>query len=222
MVEQTRFTGVVFDLDGTLVNSAPDIADALNMVLADLGRTAQTEKTLHDQIARGWGGLLVRIMESTGGIPDEGRQWVEKRFGQYYLTRCTRVASLYPGVMSCLHKLHESRIVMGICTNKRQAGADTVVNSIGLSPYMCAVVGGDHGVMKPDPAHLTLTLDRMGTPPHSTIMVGDTAADLQAAHALGIACVLVRYGYASQSVDDLGADATVDSLDELPDLLFNL
>lgn len=214
-VRQHRFRAVIFDLDGTLIDSAPDIADAINMVMAEYGRRALTERTVRDMVGNGWAGLLERAMTLTGGMPDGAQSAVEERFRQFYLPRSTRLSSLYPGVARTIDSLHRDGTAIGVCTNKRQAGADHVVATFGLGQAIGAVVGGDTGVMKPDPAHLAIVLDRLGVDAAEAVMVGDSHADVAAAHGASMPCVVVSYGYAGRPPASLGADCMIDCMEDL-------
>ena len=214
-VRQHRFRAVIFDLDGTLIDSAPDIADAINMVMAEFGRRALTERTVRDMVGNGWAGLLERVMTLTGGMPDGAESAIEDRFRQFYLPRSTRLSSLYPGVAWTIDALHRDGTAIGVCTNKRQAGADHVVAAFGLGQAISAVVGGDTGVMKPDPAHLAIVLDRLGVDAAEAVMVGDSHADVAAARGAGMPCVVVSYGYGGGSPASLGADRMIDRMADL-------
>ncbi len=214
-VRQHRFRAVIFDLDGTLIDSAPDIADAINMVMAEYGRRALTERTVRDMVGSGWAGLLERAMTLTGGMPDGAESAIEERFRQLYLPRSTRLSSLYPGVARTIDSLHRDGTAIGVCTNKRQTGADHVIATFGLGRAVGAVVGGDTGVMKPDPAHLAIVLDRLGVGATDAVMVGDSHADVAAAHGAGMPCVVVSYGYAGGPPASLGADCMIDCMKDL-------
>ena len=222
MPPQHRFRAVVFDLDGTLIDSAPDIADAINMVLAELGRTALTEDFVRELVGSGWARLLERVMTLTGGMPEEGIGSIEERFRVHYLPRSTRLSSLYPGAVETIRALARDGVALGVCTNKRQAGADHVVRTFGLDTLFGAVVGGDNGVMKPDPAHIGLVLGRLGVDSGDALMVGDSRADVDAAHGLGMPCVVVSYGYTSEPAASLGGDRLIDSMEELSGVLAGL
>ena len=219
MSQPHRFRAVVFDLDGTLIDSAPDIADALNMVLAELGRVGLTEATVRNMVGSGWHGLLERAMTMTGGQPEQGLDWVTDRFRDCYLPRSTRLSSVYPTAMDTIRTLHGQGVKLGICTNKRQSATDIVVEGFGLSAYMDAVVGGDNGVMKPDPRHIGKVLEKLGVEPSDSLMIGDSKADVDAARGLAMPVVLVRYGYTAVPVEELGGDRLIDRLSELHDIM---
>ena len=159
---------------------------------------------------------------ATGGMPEQGAGWVDERFREHYLPRCTRLSGLYPTVTETLRDLRREGVALGVCTNKRQAGADLVVESLGLGRHVDVVIGGDTGVMKPDPAHLAAVLAKLGCEPHDAVMVGDSDADLQAARGLAMPCVLVRYGYARVPAGELGGDAVIDRMAELREVLARL
>jgi phosphoglycolate phosphatase len=218
-----RFRAVVFDLDGTLIDSAPDIADAINMVLADLGRIAVRETVIREMVGSGWAGLLERIMEMTGGPPDKGLDWAVERFRESYVPRSTRLSSLYPTAMETVQLLHGQGLKLGICTNKRQEATDVVARNFGLTRYMGSIIGGDTtGAMKPDPRHLGAVLGELGVDGSAALMVGDSKADVAAARALDMPVVVVSYGYTAIPARDLDGDALIDRLAELPALLATL
>ncbi len=220
--QRHRFRAVIFDLDGTLIDSAPDIADAINMVMAEFGRQALTEGAVRDMVGNGWAGLLERAMTLTGGMPEEAASAIEDRFRRFYLPRSTRLSSLYPGVAGTIDALRRDGTAIGVCTNKRQAGADHVVAAFGLEEAIGAVVGGDTGVMKPDPAHLAIVLDRLDVAATDAVMVGDSHADVAAAHGAGMPCVVVSYGYAGVPPASLGADRMIDRMADLVPALAGL
>ena len=219
---QHRFRAVVFDLDGTLIDSAPDIADAINMVMAELGRPALTDRTVRDLVRSGWAHLLDRVMAMTGGMPQGGTGTIEERFRVHYLPRSTRLASLYPGVLDTIRELHRSGTALGVCTNKRQAGADHVITAFGLDTVFGAVVGGDNGVMKPDPAHIAIVLEKLGVDAKDAVMVGDSSSDVEAAHGLDMPCVVVTYGYTAKPAACLDGERLIDSMEDLASALLGL
>ncbi len=222
MTRKHRFRAVVFDLDGTLIDSAPDIADAINMVLGELGRRALTEQVVRDLVGSGWADLLERVMIMTGGMPPDGLATVEERFRVHYLPRSTRLSSLYPGVLDTIADLHRGGTALGVCTNKRQAGADHVIRAFDLDAVFGAVVGGDTGVMKPDPRHIAVVLGALGVAAGDAVMVGDSRADVEAAHGLGMPCVAVTYGYTAEAPRELGAERLIDSMANLQESLRGL
>jgi phosphoglycolate phosphatase len=215
-----RFQAVVFDLDGTLIDSAPDIADAINMVLADLGRVAVHEAVVRELVGSGWAGLLERILEKTGGDAEQGTEWVVQRFRDYYVPRSTRLSSLYPTAMDTIQLLHGQGVKLGICTNKRQVATDVVVENFGLKRYVDSVIGGDTaGAMKPDPRHLAAVLAELGVEASAALMVGDSKADVAAARALAMPVAVVSYGYTAIPAHELEGDVLIDRLADLPEHL---
>ena len=152
----------------------------------------------------------------------QGAAWLERRFRDHYLPRSSRLSSLYPGVLETLRRLRGEGTLVGICTNKRQAASDAAVEALGLGAYVGAVVGGDRGAMKPDPAHIGAVLAELGCAPGEAAMVGDSEADLRAAAGLAMPCVLVSYGYAAGPVDEMGAAGTIAAMAELIGVLGEL
>jgi phosphoglycolate phosphatase len=209
---------IVFDLDGTLVDSLPDMLGALNKLLADLARRPVTLAE-----ARGWVGdgarlLVERALHATGGIPQG--QTVEALMACYlahYRGHAALQSRPYPGVIDTLHALHGAGHHLAICTNKPQDLAVELLDALGLSALFLAVLGGDSlSVRKPDPRHLMATLDAMGANPARALMVGDSANDVKAARGAGVPVVVVSFGYAHTAPAELGADAVIDTFAELP------
>ncbi|MGH6915588.1 MAG: phosphoglycolate phosphatase, partial [Geminicoccales bacterium] len=202
-----RFDAVVFDLDGTLVDSAPDLHAYLNEMLAELGRPGVALDALRPMIGDGARVLLQRALDASGGMP-AGFD-LEALFAEFlrrYTARPVRFGALFDGVPQMLQALAEAGIKRGVCTNKPQAPTDRLLAELDLARHIAVAVGGDSlPVRKPDPGHIRAVLDRLGADPARACMVGDSANDVRAAEASGLPCVLVSFGYTSIPARELGA-----------------
>jgi len=212
------FDAVVFDLDGTLVDSAPDLHAHLNALLAELGRPGLALAEIRPLIGDGARALLQRGLAASGGLPagaDLEALFLE--FVTRYTARPVRFGAVYEGVAAVLDALHAEGARLGVCTNKPQVPSERVLAALGLERYFPVVIGGDRlAVRKPDPGHLRAVLERLGARPARAVMVGDSATDLLTARAAGVACVLVSFGYTPVPAAELGADRVIDHMAALP------
>jgi phosphoglycolate phosphatase len=218
------FDAVVFDLDGTLVDTAPDLHAHLNALLAELGRPGLALAEIRPMIGDGARALLQRGLAASGGLPaGADLDALFREFLSRYTAQPVRFGRVYEGVVAVLDALAAAGVRLGVCTNKAQAPSDRVLAALGLERYFPVVIGGDRlTVRKPDPGHLRAVLERLGAPPARAVMVGDSATDLATARAAGVACVLVSFGYTPIPAAALGADRVIDHFDALPDALAGL
>lgn len=206
---------VVFDLDGTLVHSAPDIAHHLNAAIGAHGKgmPALSEDDVRMLIGGGLMDLIVRGFSALGLEPDDSTLTATiKAYRKAYLASPVVKTTLYPSVLDMLSDLKDNGYGIALCTNKSEDTAHAVLNHFDLLPMFDAVVGGDTTPQrKPEPDPLLAAISRAGGNPASSIMVGDSKADAGAAHAGGTGLILVDWGYSAVDVRDLGADAVLSS-----------
>ncbi len=219
-----RWPGVaLFDLDGTLVDSAPDLAAAVDQMLNQLGKNPVGQTNVRHWVGNGSPVLVRRALagKSDWQPPAPGDDAIFQdalgMFYQAYEQQNGQHAMVFEGVMECLDHLKGLGCRMAVVTNKPQQFVAPLLEQLGLASYFELTLGGDAlPVKKPDPAPLRHAMTQLGGTPGTTVMVGDSVADVDAAQAANIPCVAVRYGYNfGGSVDSLGADAVVDSLTEL-------
>jgi len=218
----TRPATLVFDLDGTLIHSAPDLHAALNRVLGEAGRDAVTLDQVTRMIGDGVPTLVQRGFDATGGPPDDPRPWLE-RFHVLYGRDSATLTTLYPGVMDTLEALATAGHRMAICTNKPIEPTRAVLRSFGLARFFAAIAGGDSlPVRKPSPGHLLGTLAMMDTGPERAVMIGDSPNDVATALNAGIPVIAVAYGYRRIPAEDLGADILIENFADVPDAIARL
>jgi phosphoglycolate phosphatase len=219
-----RWPGVaLFDLDGTLVDSAPDLAAAVDQMLEQLGRKSVGIEKVRQWVGNGAGILVRRALANKAdwepaSTKDEALfKDALAMFFHAYGEINGRYAVVYDGVEACLAHLKEQGCRLGIVTNKPEQFVAPLLEQMGLDHWFDICIGGDTlPVKKPDPSPLLHAMELLGGTRGTTVMVGDSAADTGAALAAGIPCVAVRYGYNyGKPADALGADAVVDSLAEL-------
>lgn len=215
------FPALVFDLDGTLLDSVPDIGQALNRTLTDLGRptvsAAQVRRFVGDGVRR----LVERGLEATGGLPDAAAQDAAlDRFMAIYGAIPADPACIFPGVLDTLRALAAAGHSLAVCTNKPEAITRELLRDLGLLELLAAVVGGDTlPQRKPAPEPLLAAIAGMGAVPAGALMVGDSENDVATARAAGVPVVAVSYGYSRVPLADLGADHMIDRFEELPGAL---
>jgi phosphoglycolate phosphatase len=214
---------VVFDLDGTLIDSVPDLARSLNLVLAELGRKRVPLDRVRGFIGDGGSKLVERGLAATGGSTPELLGPAFARFLEIYESAPATMTRPYPGVLATLRQLRQNGMRLGICTNKPHVATLAVLSALGLDGFFGAVVGGDTlPRRKPDPAPLHHALDRLEVAADHAVMVGDNEHDAAAAAAAGVPCILVSYGYARVPLDEIRASARIDRFDEVPAALARL
>jgi phosphoglycolate phosphatase len=209
---------VIFDVDGTLLDTAPDLCGTLNALLAEHGRTPMPLDRLRPMIGDGAAKMVERGFAASGSVPVDFAGLV-RRFIEIYEGRIADETQPFPGVVACLDRLRAAGMRLGVCTNKTTRLTDTLLQALGLTPYFAAVVGGDGPARKPDPRHILAVTERLGVQPARAVMIGDSINDVAAAKAADIRVVAVTFGYTVTPASELGADALVDHFDELPRLL---
>ena len=216
-----RPEAIVWDLDGTLVDSAPDLATALNTLLDKRGFAGHSLDTVRTMIGNGVPKLVERGFNAIGIRPEQ--EQLEKLIGLFveiYRECATDNTRPYPLIVETLDKIRGMNIPMGVCTNKPEALSRQILEDLGLSAYFSSVVGGDTtSTRKPDPLPLLTCLRGLATEPASSLMIGDSVHDVHAARAAGVLVGVVPWGYRSAPVKDLGADFIINDLKLLPDLI---
>jgi len=214
-------SAVLFDLDGTLVDSLADLARALNAVLAAEGLPPLPEATVRGLVGRGAARLVAEGF-AAAGQPLDGAALEARlaRFLSHYGAAPVAHSRAYPGVAATLSRLRSEGWQLGVCTNKPQHLSEAVLAGLGLAQFFAAVAGGDRfPVRKPDGGHLRATLDLMDATVGQAILVGDSDNDVKAAWDAGMPVVLVDYGYSRVPVAELGADRVVSDFRALPAVL---
>ncbi|PWG61268.1 phosphoglycolate phosphatase [Sediminicurvatus halobius] len=206
-----RPAAVLFDLDGTLVDSAPDLATAVNRTLAELGHAPVVEDTVRVWIGNGARTLMARALAGRRELVEEppGLEAALERFFQHYRDCLVDRSRPYPGVRTGLDTLRGLGLPLGVVTNKPERFTAPLLEALDLAEYFRVLVGGDTlPVKKPDPAPLEHAARALAVPVADCLLVGDSRADLDAALAAGMPMVRVPYGYP-------GGDATFEDHPEL-------
>lgn len=227
MAQSSRLAGAViaFDLDGTLVETAPDLVATLNWLLAQEGLAPLPLDQGRPLIGRGAPWLIERGFVAASGSPpaEERKQALLDRFIERYLANIANESLPFPGVIAALERLKDAGAKLAVCTNKRTFLSRALLDALDMSRWFDAIVGPDLApAAKPDPRHLETAVAMAGGALPRVVMVGDAATDAGAARAAGAGLVLVSFGYTEIPVAELGADVLIDHFDELPDACFRL
>jgi phosphoglycolate phosphatase len=215
---------VVFDLDGTLVDTAPDLIDTLNVVFTRDGLPPVDHAAARDMI----GGGARRMIEM--GLKLEGRTLADRvvdrmfaDFIEYYAAHIADRSQPFPGLDAALDRLAARGCRFAVCTNKLEGLSRLLLEALGLTSRFVAICGQDtFGIQKPDPEILRRTIAAAGGTMQRAIMVGDSGTDIATARAGGIPIVAVDFGYSETPIRELGADRLISHFDQLPDAVFAL
>ncbi|MDQ2764429.1 MAG: HAD-IA family hydrolase [Pseudomonadota bacterium] len=184
---------LLLDLDGTLVDTVPDLATALNRLLRARALPTLTRQQVAAMVGDGVAALVSRAFAAHGRQPDAN---AVAEFGADYTTHVADESSLYPHVLPVLTGLADDGWRLAVCTNKPERAARTLLQAVGLLPLLCAVGGGDSfPTRKPDPGHLLGTLTRAGGASNRALMLGDHHNDMVAARQAGMPSIFAAWGY---------------------------
>jgi len=209
---------VIFDLDGTLVDTLPDLHHAINLVLEEEGLKTLAQEETRLMIGGGARNLIElafakREINANPSRIDAGFD----RFLKYYGAEPTVRSSTFPGVLNVLENLSGKGIAMGVCTNKPQEMAEQVLKGLKISHFFGeAVIGGDTlSIRKPNANHLLAVIKKTGRLPKNAFMVGDSETDVSAARNAGVPIIVVNFGYTAIPPEKLNGDALISHFDEL-------
>ncbi len=207
---------VVFDLDGTLIDSAADLADALNFALCLRNLSPFPIAQVKEMIGGGIPKLVERALRAHG-VSESELLPLAADFVKYYRENLTTRTMLYEGAAELLETLKGEGRRIGLCTNKQHDLTIETIKQLGIAKYFSAVAGEREGhPRKPDAAPLLGVLQALGATPGNAVMVGDSGADVECAKAAGVVPVVVSFGYSHVRAEDLGAAAVVARLPDLP------
>ena len=213
---------VLLDLDGTLLDTAPDIAAAANAMLTEQGLDPLPASVIRDFIGQGIPHLVERSLVAAGlPLPCERLEHALRAFGAHYARLNGRTSRPFPGVFEALERMRAANLKLACVTNKAAAFTAPLLEKLGLAPLLDAVVTSDQvGARKPDPAPFLHACKLLQVTPAEAMVIGDSANDTEGARAAGCRVLLVTYGYSEgRDVRELDQDGVVATLAEAADLL---
>ena len=206
---------VIFDLDGTLVDTAPDLCAALNHALGVVGRAPVDAERVRHLVGHGARVLIERGIAETGG-GDADVPLALASFLEFYAAHIADASRPFDGAEAAMDALAAAGCRLAVCTNKPVALAEQLIAALGWSTRFAAVLGGDSTpARKPAAEHVAATAAAAGIALAAAIFVGDTSVDVAAARAAGVPVIVVGFGFADGDARDLGADLVIDRYDEL-------
>ena len=220
----TRFDTVIYDLDGTLIDSAKDMQMAVSRVLADHDLPPVSEDDVRIFMGQGSKVTMGKAFAKNGRTLDDATlSAVTREFVRYYEADPVSHTVAFEGVAEVVARFGRLGLKQGVCTNKFEKPSRMILEHLKLMPPITDVAGADtFPVRKPDPKHILLLVDRMGGDPKRTVMIGDSIHDVEAAHAAGLPAVLVSWGYTARPASELGAEAVIEQFGALPNALEQL
>lgn len=210
---------IVFDLDGTLADTAPDLIATLNLILAEEGLAELPLGEARDLIGAGAKALLERGIAANGrSVAADHLEALYERFLVIYAGRIAVETRLFPGVAAALERFRAAGWRLAVCTNKIERHSVMLLEALGIAGHFHAICGRDtFPFSKPDPRHLTMTVVAAGGAPDAALMVGDSQTDIATAKAAGIPVIAVPFGYTMTPVSELDPDVIIDHFDGLWD-----
>ncbi len=210
---------IAFDLDGTLVDTAPDLVGTLNAILAEHGLPTHGAQAVKGMVGAGAWNLIKRGFAASGEPLGEDRK--DALFGRFidiYENRIARESVPYPGCLNALDALAAVGATLVVCTNKYSRGSDLLLEALGMTRRFAAVIGPDRApAPKPDARHIAAAVEAAGGSLDRCVMVGDSITDFNAARATGVPVILVPFGYSDVPAATLAADAFCETWDEIPE-----
>lgn len=221
-MQNAKFNTVIWDLDGTLADSVGDIANAVNLVLEEFELAELPLSEIRLMVGNGAGKLLDRAFARAEGLQVYSSEKAYQRFVLHYSRQSCEHTVLYPGIRSVLHELFEAGVSQGVCTNKPHALSVDILHQLNINHYFGSVIGGDSTAhRKPHALPLQTCIRKLGAEHSSTLLIGDSAADVGAAQNIGIRVAVVPWGYSRMPALELGGDYLVSSAEEIMQLLLS-
>ena len=212
---------LLFDLDGTLADTAPDLCAAMNYILSTKGLEPVPTEIVRGVIGGGARMILKRGLAYRNVSLSEAELNKDvDDFVTWYMDNIDTYTEIFPHVEDILQTAQKADIGLAVVTNKRFDLSEKLLTRLGLLKYFGTLVAGDTlPTRKPDPGMIYEAMKRLDGDPSQTIMVGDSAADTQAAQNAGIPCICVTFGYSLEPVQSLGAEAIIDNYESFYDIV---
>lgn len=209
---------IVFDLDGTLIDTAPDLIDTLNVIFAREGLPPVPYEAARNAIGGGAKAMIARGLEAEGRAPSA--QKLEQMFADfiaYYSDHVADRSKPFPGLIDALDMLSARGCRFAVCTNKLERLSVLLLDKLGLMDRFVTICGQDtYGIQKPDPEILRRTITAAGGTLQHAIMIGDSNTDIRTARAAGVPVIAVDFGYSERPIAEFGPDRIINHFSQLP------
>ncbi len=216
---------IIFDLDGTLLDTAPDLMNSLNHTIEALGLDPVVFEDMTYLVGSGARAMIERALDLQDHLPADGEMdMLFNRFLEHYSATMPGSSAPYPGLPEAMQRLEKAGMDLAICTNKTEALATRLLRLLDLSDNFAAITGGDSfSVRKPHRGHIEGTIDRARGSRSAAVMIGDSVNDIEAARNAGIPSIAVSFGYSESAVEELSPSHIIHHYDELTaDLIYGL
>ncbi len=214
---------LVFDLDGTMIDTAPDLLQSLNHVIVSDGLAPVNTQKLRKFV--GFGGRVMiqnAYDDARQHLEEDKLDYLVEKFIAHYAANMPGASTPYPGLLDALATLRLANCKFAVCTNKTESLSKQLLEALNLSGELEAICGQDtFPVRKPHPGHLVKTIELAGGDPSHAIMIGDTPTDFSTARAASVALVAVDFGYCDEPVSKYQPDSIISHYDELTPELIN-
>lgn len=215
---------VVFDLDGTLIDTAPDLVTTLNAIFAREGLPQVDYQSARNLVGGGARMMIERGLKAAGrAVPASETERLVREFIEHYAAHIADASCPFPGIEAALDQLKDAGCCLAVCTNKLEWLSVKLLRMLLLSDRFAAICGADtFRVSKPNPAILRNTIERAGGNPGRAVMVGDSFTDIATARAAAVPIVAVGFGYSETPIAQLNPDRLVEAVSDLPAAVFDL
>ncbi|PPR43017.1 MAG: Phosphoglycolate phosphatase [Alphaproteobacteria bacterium MarineAlpha8_Bin1] len=215
-----KIDSIIFDLDGTIIDSGPDLLDSLNFVLKKKKLPSISNKVIGNLVGGGASAMIKKGYEYIGKkIDDREVKELVEVFLEYYFQNCSKKTTIYDGIQDFIIEMKKKNFKIGLCTNKKQYLTEKILNDFKINKYFDAIVGSSIDIkLKPDTEMLELCLNKLNSIPQNSVMVGDSENDVIPANKLNMTSIFVTYGYGNLK-EKIRPDFTINKINLLKDFL---
>ena len=224
MVKIMHEVTVIFDLDGTLVDTAPDLFNTLDHLLSSANLLPVDRAAVRPMISLGARAMISKAYQGQSvELDDHDLDGLVVEFIDYYQQNIAVDSKPFSGVLTQLEHLQKSGATLAVCTNKRESLTQVLLDELDMTRYFSALVGADTlSVCKPHPGHILGTIELVSGDPAKAVMVGDSDTDIKAAKAAEIPVIAVDFGYSTKPVAEYQPEAVISHFDQLPETVLRL